>query len=169
MPSAGSLEYGELALNYSDGSLFYKNSANTVTVIASNQFVSVSGNVTAGNINTSGSISATGNVTGNYFIGDGSQLTGIASSGNAITNGSSNVEISVADGNVDIAVNGLSQSAQFSQGSFYVSGPIATPKVVNNISIVAANVNAVMISPVEIGPSGNIVVPASSTLTIFTP
>ena len=42
------------------------------------------GNITAGNILTGGLISATGNVTGNYFIGNGSQLTGIASSyGNA--------------------------------------------------------------------------------------
>ena len=60
VPSAGNLVAGELAINYSDGNLFYKNSSNVVTVIASNQFVSVSGNIT-----------------GNYFFGNGSQLTGI--------------------------------------------------------------------------------------------
>ena len=38
------------------------------------------GNVQGGNIRTVGLISATGNVTGNYFIGNGSQLTGVASS-----------------------------------------------------------------------------------------
>ena len=42
------------------------------------------GNITGGNIITGGLITATGNVTGNFFIGNGSQLTGIAASyGNA--------------------------------------------------------------------------------------
>ena len=39
--------------------------------------ISTSGNVTSGNVLTGGIVSATGNVTGNYFIGNGSQLTGI--------------------------------------------------------------------------------------------
>lgn len=40
--------------------------------------VTATGNVTGGNIRTVGQVSATGNVTGSYFIGNGSQLTGIA-------------------------------------------------------------------------------------------
>jgi hypothetical protein len=39
--------------------------------------LSVSGNVTGGNILTGGLVSATGNITGNYFIGNGSLLTGL--------------------------------------------------------------------------------------------
>jgi hypothetical protein len=39
--------------------------------------MSATGNVQAGNIRTVGLISATGNVTGNFFIGNGSLLTGI--------------------------------------------------------------------------------------------
>lgn len=67
VPSASALEYGEFALNYSDGNLFFKNSGNVVTTLVSTQFVNVSGNVT-----------------GNYFFGNGSQLTGVvASSANA--------------------------------------------------------------------------------------
>ena len=62
-PSAGSLLYGELAINYADGNLYYLNSANAVTVIASNKTISLSGNITAGNILTGGLISATGNIT----------------------------------------------------------------------------------------------------------
>ena len=42
--------------------------------------LSVTGNVDSGNLRTVGLVSATGNVTGNYFIGNGSQLTGISSS-----------------------------------------------------------------------------------------
>jgi hypothetical protein len=61
VPASGNLQAGELAINYTDGNLFYKDSGGNVNVIASNKFVSVSGNVTA-----------------NYFIGNGSQLTGIS-------------------------------------------------------------------------------------------
>jgi hypothetical protein len=46
--------------------------------------VSASGNVTSGNVLTAGLISATGNITGNYILGNGSQLTGLpATYGNA--------------------------------------------------------------------------------------
>ena len=44
-------------------------------------YISATGNIQGGNLRTVGLISATGNVTGNYFIGNGSQLTGIAASG----------------------------------------------------------------------------------------
>jgi hypothetical protein len=45
--------------------------------------VSATGNVDSGNLRTVGLVSATGNVTGNYFIGNGSQLTGISSGSGA--------------------------------------------------------------------------------------
>lgn len=66
VPLASDLEHGELALNFTDGNLFYKNNSNVVTTIASNKFVSVTGNVTA-----------VGNISGNYFIGNGALLTGL--------------------------------------------------------------------------------------------
>lgn len=81
VPLASDLEHGELALNFTDGNLFYKNNSNVVTTIASNKFVSVTGNVTGGNIVTLGTVSAAGNVTGNYFIGNGAFLTGISGGG----------------------------------------------------------------------------------------
>jgi hypothetical protein len=81
VPLASDLEHGELALNFTDGNLFYKNNSNVVTTIASNKFVSVTGNVTGGNIVTVGTVSAAGNVTGNYFVGNGALLTGIGGSG----------------------------------------------------------------------------------------
>ena len=40
--------------------------------------LSTTGNITSGNINTVGQISATGNITGNVYFGNGSQLTGVA-------------------------------------------------------------------------------------------
>jgi hypothetical protein len=47
---------------------------------------------------------ANGNVSANFFIGDGSQLTGIDTS--LIQNGTSNVRIAIADGNVTAGVGG---------------------------------------------------------------
>ena len=152
VPSAGNLVAGELAINYSDGNLFYKNSSNVVTVIASNQFVSVSGNIT-----------------GNYFFGNGSQLTGITSTSSQIINGTSNVAIVAANGNVQVAVAAVANSVVMGAGSLFVQGPISTPKVINTLALVPNVVNAVMISPLTISAAGNIFVPTDSTLTIFTP
>ena len=152
IPGAGNLVPGELAINYTDGNLFYKNSSNIVTVIASNQFVSV-----------------TGNITGNYFFGNGSQLTGITSTSSQITNGTSNVAIVAANGNVQVAVAAVANSVVMGAGSLFVQGPISTPKTVSTLALVPNEVNAVMISPLTISASGNIFVPTDSTLTIFTP
>jgi len=74
---------------------------------------SVTGNVTGGNLLTSGLISATGNITGNYIFGNGSQLTGIsAGGGTSITNGTSNVSVA-ASGNVTVGVAGTAAVATF--------------------------------------------------------
>ena len=63
-----------------------------------------SGNITGGNIRTTGVVTATGNITGNYFIGNGSQLTGIGASSNKIFNGNSYANIASADGNLVVNV-----------------------------------------------------------------
>ena len=152
IPGSGNLVPGELAINYTDGNLFYKNSSNVVTVIASNKFVSVSGNVT-----------------GDYFIGNGSQLTGINVTSSQISNGTSNVTIVTANGNVQVAVAAVANSVVMGAGSLFVQGPISTPKVINTLALVPNVVNAVMISPLTISASGNIFVPTDSTLTIITP
>ena len=54
--------------------------------------------------NGTGQVVTAGNVTASYFYGNGSQLTGIDTSG--IANGTSNVRIPAADGNVELNVNG---------------------------------------------------------------
>ena len=46
--------------------------------------ITVTGNIVGGNVTTIGVVSATGNITGNYILGNGSQLTGLpATYGNA--------------------------------------------------------------------------------------
>ena len=147
VPVAGNLVLGELAINYADGNLFYKDSTNAVKVIASNQFLSVVGNVTAnngmftnivnvashtgavvsvtgnvvsGNVFTGGVVSAAGNITGNYFFGNGSQLTGIDAT--SIQNGTSNVRVVSSGGNVAVGVGGTGNVAVFATSGEYITG-----------------------------------------------
>jgi hypothetical protein len=54
VPGAGNLVPGELALNYSDGNLFFKDSTDQIVLLVSTQFVNVSGDVTAGGNLTTG-------------------------------------------------------------------------------------------------------------------
>ena len=98
VPLPGDLEYGELALNYTDGNLFYKNSSNVITAIASNKFVSVTGNVTGGNINISGIASVTGAIT------SASTVSGqILRSTNSIGNEGGEIQLSLAASNTTLS------------------------------------------------------------------
>ena len=63
--------------------LTYNKGSNTLTVLG---IVSSQGTVQGGNLTTAGQISAAGNITGNYILGNGSQLTGLPA-----TYGNSNV------------------------------------------------------------------------------
>lgn len=47
IPLVTDLDYGELALNYTDGNLYYKNSSNVVKSFGSTAFTSISSNTTA--------------------------------------------------------------------------------------------------------------------------
>jgi hypothetical protein len=64
----------------------------------------LSGSILSGNITGSASINVTGNVTGNYFLGNGSLLTGIDAA--SIQNGTSNVRVVSTNGIVSVAVGG---------------------------------------------------------------
>ena len=193
VPSAGNLVAGELALNYTDGNLFYKNAGNVVTVIASNQFSSVTGNITGGNILTGGlvsatstitsaanvtggnlltvgQISATGNITGNFYIGNGAFLTGLsAGTADQIANGATSIAIPVSSGNIAMSVAGQSNTVVINLGSLTMYGTFAGPKTLAANVAVADAVNALLIGPVTLGNGFNIAVPDSSTLYVFAP
>jgi hypothetical protein len=81
VPGPSSLLAGELAINYADGNLFYKNSGNTVTVIASNKFSSVSGNVTAAGFTYSNGYPVSSAITSTVdnFDGTGAQVAFVLS------------------------------------------------------------------------------------------
>jgi len=69
--------------------------------------------------NSTTSITTTGNITADYLFGNGSQLTGLNT--NRILNGTSNVEIATADGNVTVTANGSST------WTFDTTGNLITP------------------------------------------
>ena len=82
-------------------------------------------------LNLNGAISATGNVTGNYFIGNGALLTGVNVSSNSIFNGDSNVQITSANANVTVGVNGTGNVAIFTSTGLNVNGNITVTDTVD--------------------------------------
>ena len=170
VPASGNLQAGELAINYTDGNLFYKDAAGNVNVIASNKFVSVSGNVTGGNIITVGQVSASGNITGNFYIGNGAFLTGLsAGTADRIANGATNIEIPVSSGNISMSVGGASNTVIINLGSLTMYGTFAAPKLLSANVTVAESVNALLLGPVTLATGYNITIPSTSTLYVYAP
>jgi hypothetical protein len=118
--------------------------AGTVTTNAQPNITSV-GTLTS--VASSGNISTTGNVTGNYFVGNGSQLTGISASSNRIFNGTSNVEIATASGNVTIS------AAAGNTWTFDTSGALTLPGATAGENI-ATQIGYITVGNLLIGQGG---------------
>lgn len=95
----------------------------------SSNVLDVGGNITADNV-----ISAVGNVmTSSFFVGNGAFLTGITSSGSTgIANGTSNISIPVASGNIAVSVAGTSNVAQFLTTGVSVTGNVTGSYFIGN-------------------------------------
>jgi hypothetical protein len=103
-----------------------QNAANGYIVFGNADSTTTLGRAGSGPLTYGGAFSATGNITGNYFIGNGSQLTGIASgSSSNINNGTSNVTVVSSGGNVTVGVGGTSNVAVFATTGEYVTGLIS--------------------------------------------
>jgi hypothetical protein len=101
-----------------------------------------------------GSVNATGNVTGAYFLGNGACLSGVITSVANINNGTSNVTVVSSGGNVTVGVGGTSNVAVFATTGEYVTGLLS---VSGNIT--SGNVSAVG----NINVGGNLVVTGNIT------
>lgn len=101
--------------------------------------VSASGNVTGGNILTGGLISATGNISGNYFIGNGSQLTGLPAQ-----YGDANVASFLAA----YGSNTVSTTGNITAGNFVGAG--------SNVDIVAGSYDWTFVN------DGNLILPGNT-------
>ena len=128
--------------------------------------LAVSDALVYGNVDAIGG-NFTGNVAASYFIGNGSQLTGINASSNSIFNGTSNVNIATANANVAVGVNGLANVAVFGPGSLTVNGWIGNPRVVANDIIIPPGINASMLGPLVIGNSITGFIPDDSAFYVL--
>jgi hypothetical protein len=80
------------------------------------------------------SISAVGNVTGNYILGNGALLTGVITSVANINNGTSNVTVVSSGGNVTVGVGGTGNVAVFSTIGVEVSGNVTGGNLISTTS-----------------------------------
>ena len=105
-----------------------------------NSALTVRGNISGTNVVTGGDVIAVnaeflGNVTSNYFAGNGRFLTGVVATGsNAIAFGSSNVNINQPNANVTISVNAVSNVAEFTSSGLTVAGNIVAGNIVGNVT-----------------------------------
>jgi hypothetical protein len=117
--------------NVTGGNIVSAGAINGVTL-------STTGNVNAGNLRTTGLISATGSVTaanitsspGSFFIGNGSQLTGLSAAVavTKFTNGTSEGNVGTPDGNINFNVAGTSNVAVFTTTGGVFTG-LTTPSI----------------------------------------
>ncbi len=92
-----------------------------------------------------GQVTTSGNITASYYYGDGSQLTGIDTSG--VSNGTSNVRIAVADGNIELNVDGGLTANVTDTGIVMTSGNLDLGNVIaTGVGTFTGNVSAGNIS-----------------------
>ena len=100
-------------------------SGNSVQELPSGDFLDLSGSgiANSGNITVTGVITATGNIAGSFFIGNGSALTGIASgTPTKIVNGTSEANIGASGGNANITIGGTSNVVVVATTGVVVTG-----------------------------------------------
>jgi hypothetical protein len=121
----------------------------TAGLITAAGAITSTANVTGGNLRTGGLISATGNITsagnvaGTFFIGNGSQLTGL-SLGVSVTkfvNGTSEGNIGDTNGNINFNVAGTSNVAVFTTTGGVFTG-ITTPSIAKSGTNAVGNIGS---------------------------
>ena len=85
----------------------------------------------------SNNISTTGNITGNYILGNGALLTGVSATVVNLINGNSNVDIVSSGGNVTVGVGGSANVVIFSPAGEYVTGVVSATGNITGSSILA--------------------------------
>jgi hypothetical protein len=81
---------------------------------------STTGEYVTGLINATGNITALGNVSGNYLLGNGTYITGLSAS--KIFNGTSEANIGTSGGNANISIAGTSNVVVVSSAGANISG-----------------------------------------------
>jgi len=166
-PSAATY-HGALAHSHADGKMYFAHASNWVELVdvsstqtLTNKTVSgvsatMTANVSGGNIVTAGQVSATGNITGNFFVGNGSLLTGIAAGGY----GNANVAANLAA----FGSNPILTTGNVTAGNFIgnvVGGGAGTPTISS-----ATNLDLSAVSAVRVIGGGTFRLPGLTTAQI---
>jgi len=103
-------------------------------------------------------LSATGNVAGTYFVGNGSALTGISTTTSNIFNANTSVAIAAVNANVNIVVNSAQIANVWSGGISVVGAVTASTTVSATGNVIAGNVSTagVITATGNITSAGNI-------------
>jgi hypothetical protein len=121
----------------------------TAGLITASGAITSTANVTGGNLRTGGLVSATGNITsaanvaGQFFIGNGSQLTGL-SLGVSVTkfvNGTTEGNVGVSGGNINFNVAGTSNVAVFTTTGGVFTG-LTTPSIAKSGTNAVGNIGS---------------------------
>ena len=102
-----------------------------------------------GGIDVTGGITTGGNITADYFVGNGSQLTGIvATTGSEVVNGNSNINIPAPGSNIVVTVNGTGNVATFANSGVYVAGTVSATGNISGNYILG---NGALLTGINIG------------------
>jgi hypothetical protein len=116
-------------ITVSAGAAITNGTSNVTVGASSNTTVGVAGTTVATfastGIYTPGVVSATGNLYGNYILGNGASLTGVITSVANINSGTSNVTVVSSGGNITVGVGGTSNVAVFATTGEYVTGVVS--------------------------------------------
>jgi hypothetical protein len=120
-----------------------------------------------------GEISATGNISANYYFGNGSQLTGIITSVSNVTNGNSNIDIASPGSNITVAVDGVSNVAVFtpvgisannvSANNVSASGNVTGNIVLGTRAVFGTSLTPVTGATVTINATDSMLMPVGNT------
>ena len=131
-------------------------------IISANE--SDTGNIQAGNLLTGGLISASGNITGNYFIGNGSQLTGVTASSvnaNALTGNTLNSGVIFSSLTTVGTLTSLSVSGNIAAGNISATNHTGT-----NVSVTGTQTAASTVGGVITGSSSSVTGTQSAASTV---
>jgi len=165
--------WGEIAQagNLSVTSIQRGNSNVTISDLGANVTVGVGGVANIAVFTTTGqqvlgAVSATGNVTGSYILGNGSQLTGLPA-----TYANSNVAAYLLTNTANIAAGNISATGNVTGGNIVTGGIISTSGNIASQGTISATGNIVttglFVGNFQGNVTGNFVIPGANTQVVF--
>ena len=135
--ASGQVPASELDVNFANvkaavdtAGIVTTNAQPNITSVGTLTALSVTGNVASGNVLTTGRVSATGNVSGTYIFGNGSQLTGIVATS---TYGNANVVTLLAN----FGSNTISTAGNVASGNVSAVGNVTGGNIRTTGAVVA--------------------------------